>query len=145
MRITTLAVACSIAFAVADIAYADNLVISKDQIDTSSSGWEKDVKKHSAATLTAQNDAWTMYFVAFLNKQPGAKEVQLVFYDSAVKQHEPTNAFAIATQPSAKILTSNITISPEQNFKAGHTYKVMVTRLVGGKEVVYAATHVTLK
>lgn len=145
MRITTLAVACSIALAVAGVARADNLVISKDQIDTSSAGWEKDLKKQGTSTITAQNDAWTMYFVAFLSKQPGAPEVQLVFYDSAVKEHEPTNAFAIATQSSAKILVSNITISAEQNFKAGHTYKVMVTRLVGGKEVVYAATHVTLK
>src|SRR5437868_12603918 len=98
MRTTTLVVACCIALAVAGEVRADNLVISKDQIDTSASGWEKDIKKHSAATLTAQNDAWTMYFVAFLNKQPGAKEVQLVFYDSAVKAREPTNAFAIATQ-----------------------------------------------
>ena len=57
--------------------------------------------------------------------------MQLVFYDEAEKAHEPTNAFPIETQPSAKILVSSVTFSADQDFKAGHKYNVMVTRLVG--------------
>lgn len=148
MRIMTVAVASLALFTVAGVAKADksaSLIITADKVDTAASGWEKDLKKHETATLAASGDGWTMYFVAYLKKAAGAPEVQLVFYDEAVKEHEPTNAFPIATQASTKILASSISFGGDQGFKAGHTYKVLVTRLIGGKEDVYAHSSVTLK
>ncbi len=146
MRITTVAIA--VALAVCSVARAEkpgSMAITTEQVDTSSSGWEKDLKSKSVSTLTGSNDQWQMFFVAFLSKSPGSAQVNLVFYDEAEKKHEPTNAFPITTQPSAKILVSNVTFNAEQGFKPGHTYKVMVTRLIGGKEVSYAGSKVTLK
>ncbi len=122
-----------------------SIVITADKVDTSEANWEKELKKKGTSTITQQNDQWTLYFVAFLKKAAGAPEVQLVFYDEAVKQHDPTNNFPIATQSSAKILVSNVSFGPDQGFKAGHTYHVLVTRLIGGKEDVYARANVTLK
>jgi hypothetical protein len=122
-----------------------SIVITADKVDTSEANWEKELKKKETSTITQQNDQWTLYFVAFLKKAAGAPEVQLVFYDEAVKEHDPTNNFPIATQSSAKILVSNISVGPDQGFKPGHTYHVLVTRLVGGREDVYARANVTLK
>jgi hypothetical protein len=146
MRITTVAVALALALpGIASAQASGSIAISAEQPDTSSAGWEKTIKKNSTSTLKGANDQWQMFFVAFLNKAAGSKEVNIVFYDEAEKKHEPTNAFPITTQPSAKILVSNVTFNAEQGFKAGHTYKVMVTRLIGGHEVQYAGSKVTLK
>jgi hypothetical protein len=122
-----------------------SLFITPEQVDTSADGFDKTIKSKSVHTLEKANEQWTVYFVAFLKKAAGAKQVQLVFYDTAVKQHEPTNAFPINTQANAKILTSSVTFSGDQGFKPGHTYNVMITRLVGGHEDVYAKSQVTLK
>jgi hypothetical protein len=149
MRITTVAVtlAASLVFvAAAPFAHAEKsgtMVLSAEQIETTGADWEKSIKKTS--TLTVLNDQWTMYFVAYLKKAAGSPQVNVVFYDEAEKKHEPTNAFPIATQASAKILVSSVSFGSEQGFKAGHSYKVMITRLVAGKEDVYARATVTLK
>lgn len=120
------------------------MIITADAIDTSGN-FEKDAKSKQVQTLAQRNEQWTLYFLAFLKKAAGATEVQLVFYDTAVKEHEPTNAFPIATQPKAKNLVSSVSFTGDQGFKAGHKYNVMVTRLVGGHEDIYAKTTITLK
>jgi hypothetical protein len=121
------------------------MVLTAEQVDTSDANFEKNAKQKQVTSLTKSGEQWTLYFLAFLKKAAGSKEVQLVFYDEAEKKHEPTNAFPIETQPSAKILVSSVAFSADQGFKAGHKYNVMVTRLVGGHEDVYAKTTVTLK
>ena len=54
------------------------------------------------------------------------------------------NAFPIQTQPSAKILMSDVSVNPEAGIKPGK-YDVRITRLVNGKEEIFARTHVELK
>ena len=121
------------------------MVLTAEQIDTSDGNFEKTAKSKQISALPKSGEQWTLYFLAFLKKAAGSKQVQLVFYDQAEKKHEPTNAFPIETQPSAKILTSSVTFSADQGFKAGHKYNVMVTRLIGGHEDVYARSTITLK
>src|SRR5262245_54344309 len=79
-----------------------SLFITPEQVDTSAAGFDKTIKAKAVHTLEKANDQWTLFFVAFLKKAAGAKQVQLVFYDTAVKEHEPTNAFPIDTQANAK-------------------------------------------
>lgn len=122
-----------------------SMVLTSDPIDTTDTNFEKDAKAKQVSSLTKSGDQWTLNFLAFLKKAAGSKEVQLVFYDEAEKKHEPTNAFPIATQANAKILVSSVSFSPDQGFKVGHKYNVMVTRLIGGHEEVYARTTVSLK
>ncbi len=121
------------------------IVITAQQVDTTNSEFEKTIKHHEVRELAKNNDQWTLYFVAFLKKAAGSKEVQLVFYDTAEKKHEPTNNFPIETQPNAKILTSSVSFTADQGFKVGHKYNVLVTRLIGGHEDVYARSTITLK
>ena len=53
-------------------------------------------------------------------------------------------AFQIGTQANAKIVMSDLTVSPEVGLKPGK-YNVRITRLVGGKETVFAKTNLELK
>jgi hypothetical protein len=122
-----------------------SIVITAEQVNTADADFEKDAKKKQVHALEKSGDQWTLYFLAFLKKTTGAKEVQLVFYDTAVKGHEPTNNFPIQTQPGAKILSSSVSFTADQGFKPGHTYNVLVTRLVGGKEDIYARSTIVLK
>ncbi len=121
------------------------LVITAEKVDTDDADFERNAKKKQVSSLAKVGDQWTLYFLAFLKKAAGSKEVDLVFYDTAEKKHEPTNAFPIETQPSAKILVSSVNFNADQGFKAGHKYNVMVTRLIGGHEEVYARSTITLK
>ncbi len=121
------------------------MVLTSEQIDTSGGDFEKDAKKKAISSLAKSGDQWTLYFLAFLKKAAGSKQVDLVFYDTAEKKHEPTQAFPIETQPGAKILTSSVNFNADQGFKAGHKYNVLVTRLIGGHEEVYARSTITLK
>jgi hypothetical protein len=141
-----IAVAAVLFFAVSARAAAPgSMILTAEQVDTSGGDFEKVAKKQQVQTLKKNGETWTLYFLAFLKKAAGSRQVQLVFYDQADKKHEPTNAFPIQTQPNAKIITSSVTFTGDQGFKAGHKYNVMVTRLIGGHEDVYARTTLTLK
>jgi hypothetical protein len=139
------AVTLVISAGVAGAATPGSLFITAEQVNTSEADFEKDLKKQAVQELEKKGDQWTLYFVAFLKKSPGAPEVQLVFYDTAQKAHEPINAFPIATQASAKVLSSSVSFGTDQGFKPGHKYNVLITRLIKGKEDVYAHSTLTLK
>ena len=96
------------------------MVLTSEQIDTSGTDFEREAKKKQISSLAKSGDQWTLYFLAFLKKAAGSKQVDLVFYDTAEKKHEPTQAFPIETQPGAKILTSSVSFNPDQGFKTGH-------------------------
>jgi hypothetical protein len=141
----TIALAFTVLVALAPLARADDsLIITSEQIDTTGN-FKAKAKKASVKELKSQNEQWTIFFIAFLKHSPGSPEVNLVFYDQADKSHEPTNAFPITTQSSAKVLVSSVSFGADQGFKPGHTYNVLITRLVGGKEDVYAGSTIALK
>ena len=147
-RLRSLIIALGGALAVAAPALAGppggSLFITDHEVNTTLPDWEKRLPKEAKDTLVKQVDGWKIFLVAYLNKVAGSTEVNLVFYDVTGGKREQVNAFPVATKASAKILASSIEISEEQGFKAGHKYQVLVTRLIGGKEVVYARTVLTL-
>ena len=148
MRTATLALAFAAAVVTPSLAHAGqagNIIITAEPIDTSAEGFEKTLKKQQVKEIDAKDGQWTINFVAYLKKAAGADEVEVVFYDTAEKTREPTNAFPIQTKANAKILVSSVAVSADQNFKAGHTYNILVTRLIGGSEDIYARSQVTLK
>ena len=102
------------------------------------------LRKSAVKTLTAKDGQWSLFYVAYLKRAVGAPEVNVVFYDAKDKG-EPTSAFQITTQADARAVSGTLSFSKEQGFKAGHTYDVRVTRLIGGKEEVFARTALTLK
>lgn len=148
MRTATIALCLGLAVVTPQLAHAGaagNIYVTAEPVDTAAGDWEKTMKKGAVKTIEAKDGQWTINFVAYLKKPAGAEEVEVVFYDTAEKSREPTNAFPIQTKANAKILVSSVAVSADQNFKAGHTYNILVTRLIGGSEDVYAKSQVTLK
>lgn len=119
------------------------LVITRAAVDPRSPTLETDLRQAQVKEISKSGDAWHLYFVAYLKKAAGSKQLNVVFYEKGNK--EPVNAFPVQTQPSAKIVMSDIEISPDQGFKPDHRYDVRITRLVGGKEDVFARAELELK
>jgi len=145
--VRSLLLSCALALSLAPVAHAGiasgTLIVTSEQIDTTSKDFEKDLKKAAKTTVSRSGDIWHLYFVGYLKKAAGGPEVNLVFYDVSAG-HEQVNAFPISTKPSAKILMSDIEQAPEQGFKVGHKYEVRITKLVGGKEDILAKATIEL-
>ena len=102
------------------------------------------LKRQSKTTFKGDN-SWTLSFMVFLNASPGAATINLVYYDLS-KQKEQVSFTEVGVKPDQKIVQLNDqTISKDLGFVKGHKYEVRATRLVGGKEKVYAKTVITLK
>lgn len=121
-----------------------SIVITDHELNPALSSFQKDLRSEAKASLGKNPDSetWKLHFIAYLTRAPGADDVNLVFYDPQPpkpgQEREPVQAFPIHTKATAKILMSQIDLKPEDGFKAGGKYQVLVTRLINGKEDVYA-------
>jgi hypothetical protein len=115
----------------------------KVEAGTDTDSFEKELKAAAKTTLAKSGDNWHVYYVAYLRKAPGAEEINVVFYVPG--SHEPVNAYPLRTRKDAKILVSDLEIKPEEGFKAGQKYSMRITRLISGREEVYAQTTLELK
>lgn len=141
--------------AVAPPAHADAWSALKGRIFASDveygSGYETDgamvaaIKKQSKAVIKGSGGAWTLHLTVFLNEAAGAAKINIVYYDISAKR-EQVNFSEIDVKPDQKMVQLNgIALSKDLGFVAGHKYEVLATRLIGGKEKIYAKTTVTLK
>ena len=121
-----------------------SIVITDHELNPALSSFQKDLRSEAKASLGKNPDSetWKLHFIAYLTRAPGADDVNLVFYDPQPpkpgQEREPIQAYPIHTKATAKILMSQIDLKPEDGFKAGARYQVLVTRLINGKEDVYA-------
>lgn len=103
------------------------------------------VKKQSKTTLKGDGN-WTMNLMVFLKEPAGASSINIVYYDVSVKPRDQVNFSEVQVQPSQKIVMVNgVSVSKDLGFVKGHKYEVLATRVIGGKEKVYAKGVVTLK
>jgi hypothetical protein len=103
------------------------------------------IKKQSKAVIKNAGGAWTLHMMVFLKEAAGADKINIVYYD-VTKKREQVNFSEIDVKPDQKMVQLNGTsLSKDLGFVAGHKYDVLATRLIGGKEKVYAKTTLTLK
>lgn len=103
------------------------------------------VKKQSKPTIKGDG-AWTLNLMVFLKEAPGATTINIVYYDLSVRPAEQVNFSEVQVQATQKIVqVNNVSISKDLGFVKGHKYEVRATRVIGGKEKVYAKGVVTLK
>jgi hypothetical protein len=102
------------------------------------------MKKQSKSAIKGDG-AWTLNFMVFLKEAPGATTITIVYYDLSAKR-EQVNFSEVGVKPDQKIIQLNgVAISKDLGFVKGHKYDVLATRVIGGKEKVYAKTTLTLK
>ena len=102
------------------------------------------VKKQSTATVKGEG-GWGINLAVFLKEAAGADKINIVYYDVSGKR-EQVNFSEVAVTPDQKMVELNgIALSTDLGFVKGHKYEILATRLIGGKEKVYAKTTMTLK
>jgi hypothetical protein len=103
------------------------------------------LKRQSKTAIKDEGGTWPLNFMIFLNAAPGADKINIVYYDLS-KKHEQVDFSEIGVKPDQKIVQLNgQAISKEKGFVKGHKYEVRATRLIGGKEKVYAKATIQLK
>jgi hypothetical protein len=103
------------------------------------------IKKQAKDSIKGEGGAWTFHLMVFLKEAAGADKINVVYYD-VTKKREQVNFSEVDVQPAQKMAQLNgITVSKDLGFEAGHKYEILATRIVGGKEKVYAKTTLTLK
>ena len=124
------------------------IVISDTEFGT---GYASDAQmlaavRKQARTAIKGDGAWTMNLMVFLKEPAGATNINIVYYDVSVKPRDQVNFSEVKVQASQKIVQVNgIAVSKDLGFVKGHKYEVLATRVIGGKEKVYAKGVVTLK
>jgi hypothetical protein len=102
--------------------------------------------KKQAKTVIKGDGAWTLHLSVFLKEPAGADKINIVYYDITAKPREQVNFSEVDVKPDQKMIQINgVAISKDLGFVKGHKYEVLATRLIGGKEKIYAKTIVTLK
>jgi hypothetical protein len=103
------------------------------------------IKKQSKSVIKGQG-TWTLNLAVFLKEAAGANKINIVYYDVSAKPREQVNFSEVDVTPDQKMVELNgIALSSDLGFVKGHKYDVLATRIVGGKEKVYAKTTMTLK
>jgi hypothetical protein len=106
----------------------------------------KAVKKQAKTTIKGDGANWTLNLMVFLKEAPGATTINIVYYDISVKPRDQVNFSEVKVQTTQKIVQVNgVSISKDLGFVKGHKYDILATRIIGGKEKVYAKGTVTLK
>lgn len=125
------------------------LTISENRLEPSEASNVKALKEAQRCAIAKPSgeESWTLYIIAHFTKPPGTDQLNLVLFDQA-KPATPGNevqAYPIRTKKDAKVLMATAEIKPEEGFKAGGKYNILLTRLIGGKQEVYARTTLELK
>jgi len=130
-------------------AFSGKVVVSDAEFGTgfgSDADMMKAVKKQAKTTIKGDGGTWTLNLMVFLNAAPGADTINIVYYDVSVKPRDQVNFSEVKVQPTQKIVQVNgVSISKDLGFVKGHKYDVLATRIIGGKEKVYAKGTITLK
>jgi hypothetical protein len=118
-------------------------------VEFGSYGSEKEmagaIKRQSKTTIKEEGGTWPLNFMVFLNAAPGADKINIVYYDLS-KKNEQVDFTEVSVKPDQKIIQLNgQAASKEKGFVKGHRYDIRATRLIGGKEKVFAKATITLK
>ena len=121
------------------------IYVTTEPMDINTPNFEKALAKaKKAAIVQGDNGKWHLYFVAYLNKPAPEDLLKIVFYEAKAKGKQQPNAFDINTRKGAKILQSEVSVSPEDDIKAG-PFILKITMVQGGKEIVFASSKIDLK
>ena len=103
------------------------------------------LKKQGKTTFKGAG-SWTLNMMIFLGAGTGGSKINVVYYDVSKHPPDQVNFTEVGVKPDQKIIQLNgVAISKDLGFVKGHKYDVLATRIIGGKEKIYAKTTVTLK
>lgn len=103
----------------------------------------KKARRHKVLRADASG-SWSMHFIAFLKQPPRSTKLNLVWYRQG-KKREQVDFTEFTVNASSRTLQAQATLSQMSGFKKGDVLEGRITRLIGGKEKVYARCKLKLK
>jgi hypothetical protein len=100
-----------------------------------------------AAENPTENQPWTLDLSAVLKKPAWAGNALFLFFDLDDPEALPNRQFTALYQAPVKAapkVAAKVTLTPDEGFRAGHTYRVRIVQLINGKEIVLAEGDVSL-
>ena len=126
---------------------AGRIVVSDAEFGSYASEKETSAALKKQGKTTFQGGgSWNLNMMIFLGSAPGGNKINIVYYDVSKHPPDQVNFTEVSVKPDQKIVQLNgQAISSDMGFVKGHKYEVRATRVIGGKEKVYAKTTITLK
>jgi len=128
--------------------FRGQVVTSGDRLDPhgEEAEWNRYLTKQRQRTIkrNSQGD-WMVHFIAFLNAQIGSTACNVMVRElrRGLKPKFVEN-FIHEVDPAQRSIASKLVLSKD-SFKSGKRYRVLVTRVIGKREKVYAKADITLK
>jgi hypothetical protein len=105
------------------------------------------VASGSAAATADESAPWSLELTANLKRTSLKGNALFIFFDledpNAIEEHTYTALYQLPIKAGSK-LAAQMALTPSEGFRAGHTYRLRILQLVGGKEVVLAEGDVSL-
>jgi hypothetical protein len=106
-----------------------------------------DGTQNAAATTPPDDAPWTLELTGTLKRPAWAGNALFLFFDledpDAIDNRQFTALYQAPLKAGPKV-AARVSLSPEDGFRPGHTYRVRVVQLIGGKEIVLGEADVSL-
>ena len=101
----------------------------------------------AAATTPPEDAPWTLEVTGTLKRAAWAGNALFLFFDledpDAIENRQFTALFQAPLKAGPKV-AARVSLSPEDGFRPGHTYRVRIVQLINGKEIVLGESDVSL-
>ncbi len=107
------------------------------------------VASSDGSSSTASSGAqWTLELAGALKHPAWGGNALFIFFDledpNAIDNHEYTALYQ-APLKAGKTLAARVALSPEEGFRAGHTYRMRVVQLINNKEMLLTEADLALQ
>jgi hypothetical protein len=106
-----------------------------------------DGTQNVSATTPPDDAPWTLEVTGTLKRPAWAGNALFIFFDledpDAIENRQFTALFQAPLKAGPKV-AARVSLSPEDGFRPGHTYRVRIVQLIGGKEIVLGESDVSL-
>lgn len=101
----------------------------------------------AAATTPPENSPWTLEVTGTLKHTAWAGNALFIFFDledpDSVENRQFTALYQAPIKAGPKV-AARVSLSPDDGFRPGHTYRIRIVQLIGGKEIVLGESDVSL-
>ena len=102
---------------------------------------------NASATTPSENAPWTLELSGTLKRPAWAGNALFIFFDLEDPESIENRQFTALYQAPLKAgpkLGARVSLSPEDGFRPGHSYRIRVVQLINGKEIVLGESDVSL-
>ena len=106
-----------------------------------------DGTQNASATTPAEDAPWTLELTGTLKRPAWAGNALFLFFDledaDSIENRQFTALYQAPVKAGPKV-AARVSLSPEDGFRPGHTYRVRIVQLINGKEIVLVESDVSL-